>query len=214
MSYSGSTHHTHHAQPPRGRTAAKTASPESGITRQKVLVIGALIAVAFFVAYSYASAKTTAEGLGYTSDNAAYAAAGGPSAGGAAGAGGCCGSGGAAAGGSAAGSPVGGGGCCGGGGGAPIEGSTVVAGGVQKISVDTSQGSFNPNVIRAKAGVPIEIDFSQAPGGCLSGVVLPDFGVRENLTDGAKTVKLPALSPGEYNFFCQMQMVSAKIVVQ
>jgi plastocyanin domain-containing protein len=82
------------------------------------------------------------------------------------------------------------------------------------VDVDTSQGSFSPNVIKAKAGVPIEINFSQAPGGCLSGVSFPDFNIDEDLTSGPKTVTLPALEKGEYSFFCQMQMVSATIVVE
>ncbi len=108
---------------------------------------------------------------------------------------------------------VAGAGCCGGGGPA-VEGSTVVEGGVQTIAVDTSTGSFSPNVIRAKAGVPIELAFSQAPGGCLSGVYFPDFNIDEDLTSGGRTVTLPALEKGEYQFFCQMQMVSATIVVE
>ena len=65
-------------------------------------------------------------------------------------------------------------------------------GGVQKISVDTSQGSFNPSAITAKAGVPIEITFSKSGGGCLSGVVFPQLNINEDLTGGPKTVKIPA----------------------
>lgn len=110
-------------------------------------------------------------------------------------------------------SAAGGGGCCGGGG-APVEGSAVDEGDVQKIAVDTSTGSFNPNVIKVKAGVPVEIAFSQSPGGCLSGVLFPDFNISEDLTAGPKVVKLPALEKGTYTFFCQMQMVSAQIVVE
>lgn len=106
-----------------------------------------------------------------------------------------------------------GGGCCGGGG-APVEGLAVAEGDVQKIAVDTSTGSFTPNVIKVKAGVPVEIAFSQSPGGCLSGVLFPDFNISEDLTAGPKTVKLPALQKGTYTFFCQMQMVSAQIVVE
>lgn len=107
----------------------------------------------------------------------------------------------------------GGGGCCGGGG-APVEGSATVKGDVQTIAVDTSAGSFNPNVIKVKAGVPLEIAFSQSGGGCLSGVTFPDFNISEDLTGGAKTVKLPALEKGTYQFFCQMGMVSAQIVAE
>lgn len=106
-------------------------------------------------------------------------------------------------------------GCCGSGdGGAPVKGSTKVANGVQTINVDTSQGVFNPNVIKVKAGVPVVINFSKSGGGCLSGVYMPDFNVNEDLTSGGKTVKLPAMKKGTYTFYCQMRMVSAQIVAE
>jgi len=176
-----------------GRGVTATASePLSG--RKLVIVLG-LVVGAFLLSYNYASARSGGQG----SSVPGLAAAGG----------GCGMSGGA----SGAGGASGGGGCCGGGGPA-VEAATTVESDVQRIAVDTSAGSFNPNVIKAKAGVPIEIAFSQAPGGCLSGVFFPDFNINEDLTAGGKTVQLPALEKGEYQFFCQMQMVSAKIVVE
>ena len=44
----------------------------------------------------------------------------------------------------------------------PLTGAATVEGGVQKISVDLSPGSYNPNIIQLKAGVPAEITFSQS----------------------------------------------------
>lgn len=176
------------------KTQAVSAAMPS--QRTKLIFFAALVLAAFTLTYGYASARGA--------DPSGGAAGGTGSSGLLAGAGGCQMSGGASG---------AGGGCCGGGGPA-VEGSTTVEGSVQRISVDTSSGSFNPNVIKAKAGVPIEIQFSQAAGGCLSGVYFPQFNINEDLTGGGKTVTLPALDPGEYQFFCQMQMVSAKIVVE
>lgn len=161
---------------------------------KKYMIIAVLVLGAFFASYTFASARQAEQGASPSGTRlvqyqdltqATSASAGG----------GC------------------GGGCCGGGG-APVEGSTTVEGDVQKLYIDTSAGSFNPNVIKAKAGVPLELTFSQAPGGCMSGVMFPDFGISEDLTGGEKTVKLPALDAGEYQFFCQMQMVSAMLVVE
>ena len=180
--------HTHTDQV--AATAIATTSQ-----RTKLIAFAVLVAAAFMLSYSYASAQSN-DSAGDTGTGFLAQAAGG----------GCAMSG-------SGGSGGGGGGCCGGGGPA-VEGATVVEGAVQRIAVDTSTGSFNPNVIKAKAGVPIVIDFSQAPGGCLSGVYFPDFGIDEDLTAGGKTVELPALDPGEYTFYCQMQMVSATIVVE
>ncbi len=105
-----------------------------------------------------------------------------------------------------------GGGCGGGGSGEPIEGATTVEGDVQRISVDTSAG-YDPNVIRARAGVPIEITFSEGYG-CMAQVMSRDLGFYEDLTTGSKTVALPALEAGEYGFSCGMEMVFGTIVVE
>lgn len=165
----------------------------------RFVIVGLLALLAFFGSYSFAISKTR----GGANVNTAFNGAGGTQvANGAAGGagGGCCGG--------------SGGGCGGGGSQTPIEADTTVEGDVQKIKVDASTGSFDPNTINAKAGVPIEIEFSQAPGGCLSAVLFADFGIQEDLTGGGKTIKLPALEAGEYAFSCQMQMVSGKIVVK
>ena len=92
--------------------------------------------------------------------------------------------------------------------------STTVEGNVQKIAVDTSAGSFNPGAIKAKAGIPIEITFSKSSGGCLSGVYFPKFNINEDLSAGPKTVTIPAQQKGQYQFFCQMQMVSGTLTVE
>lgn len=168
--------------------------PQADNRTGSMVIVAGLVFAAFMFSYNYAASQATAAGgsplvpLG-----SAQGAAGG----------GCGMSGGSG----------GGGGCCGGGG-APVEGATTVEGDVQKLTVDTSAGSFNPNIIKAKAGVPVELTFTQAPGGCLSGVMFPDFQVQEDLTSGEKTVKLPALEAGEYQFFCQMQMISGTLVVE
>lgn len=105
--------------------------------------------------------------------------------------------------------------CCGGSGtGEKIEGAAVVENGVQKITVDTSNG-YNPNTIKLTAGIPAEITFKQASG-CLGQVQSKDFGFYEDLTTGDKTVRIEAdkLQPGEYSFSCGMQMQFGTIVVE
>jgi hypothetical protein len=94
-----------------------------------------------------------------------------------------------------------------------VEGTAVLAGAVQTINVDLSTGTYNPNVIVLKAGVPAEITFGQSSG-CTGQVMSKDLGFFEDLTTGAKTVKIPALDAGEYTFSCGMQMVFGKIVVK
>ncbi|MDO8964918.1 MAG: cupredoxin domain-containing protein [Coriobacteriia bacterium] len=96
--------------------------------------------------------------------------------------------------------------------GAPT-GAATVEGGVQRISVDVSQGFYDPTILTVKSGVPVEIVFGQGQG-CLASVLFPDFGVDQDLTNGGATVKLPAMKPGEYVFSCGMRMVFGKVVAR
>jgi plastocyanin len=166
-------------------------TPKKAPDTTRYLIVAALVAVAFFGAYRYASASNSRGASGVA--QAAGLAGAVPAAGGAAG---------------------GGGGCCGGGGAAaaPVTGAAKVEGGVQKISVDVAR-TYNPNVIQLKAGVPAEITFSQAQG-CTAIVQSSDLGFNEDLSSGPKTVKLKGLSAGTYNFACGMNMVRGTIVVQ
>jgi plastocyanin len=129
----------------------------------------------------------------------------------------CCGGGSGASGASASGASASGGGCCGSGTQAPPSAaepkSATVTGGVQKISVDVSKGYYDPASIVLKAGVPAEITFSQGSG-CTGQVVSEDLNFSEDISAGAKTVKLPALTAGQYTFHCGMNMVSGTITVQ
>lgn len=159
----------------------------------RYLIVAALVALSFFGAYRYASASN-AQGTANVAQAAGLGGVVPAVLGGAGAAGGA------------------GGGCCGGGGGAEVKGAAKVEGGVQKISVDASQG-YNPNTLELKAGVPAEITFSQS-GGCTAVVQSSDLGFSEDLTSGPKTVKLDGLSAGTYNFACGMDMVRGTIVVQ
>jgi len=94
-----------------------------------------------------------------------------------------------------------------------IEGAaTLGADGVQRISVDVSTG-FDPNLIKLAAGVPAEITFGQGAG-CFAEVMSRDLGFFQDLTSGPKTINLPALEPGTYEFACGMEMVFGSIVVE
>ena len=179
-------------------------------------VIAAVAGVAFLASYRYAVAAgpDAQTALAATSSgNAVVTGGGGCCGGGAKGAGAATGA--AAGSGAVAGAPArGGGGCCGGGAKGPaVTKSASVAGNVQKITVDLSKGYYDPSTIELKAGVPAEITFGQGSG-CLGQVQSQQLGFFEDLTSGAKTVQVPALQAGTYQFTCGMGMVSGSIVVK
>ena len=163
---------------------------ENSTTILRYILIAGLVVVVFLVSYNLAAARSATPSPGATglaptgSQSGATADASGA---------GCA--------------------CCSNtGSGESVEGQTVLDGDVQRISVDASAG-YNPNVIRAKAGVPLEITFSEGFG-CMAEVISADLGFAEDLTTGPKTVSIPALGAGEYGFSCGMEMVFGTIVVE
>ena len=92
-------------------------------------------------------------------------------------------------------------------------GQATAAGSVQKISVDGSKGYYDPSTIELEAGTPAEITFGQGSG-CMAQVQSQQLNFFEDLSSGAKTVKIAALQPGTYTFTCGMGMVSGTIVVK
>lgn len=191
-------------------------SEPSRITKA-VMVVAAAV-VAFYFAYSYAAyLKAPSASLAYGSG------AGNPQAGNAAysngsyGGGSCCGTGSYGAGSTQANGAVGApGGCCGGGSGGPqITKETRVSGDRQYVDMVVN-GGWNPNVIKAKAGLPLTINLDvQQAGGCISALVFPQLNINVPLQSGTKTaVEIPPLNPGTYGFSCQMGMVNGQLVVE
>ena len=170
---------------------ATSTGTNNNMTTVRYVLIAALIAVVFAVTYSIAASRSKPV---YTGTPVAGGLQQGTP-------------------GAASGSSGSGDACCqGSGSGKSVEGRTTVENGVQRISVDTS-GGYSPNIIRAAAGIPLEVTFAEGYG-CMAEVVSADLGFSEDLTTGPKTIKIPALDKGEYGFSCGMQMVFGTIVVE
>ena len=96
---------------------------------------------------------------------------------------------------------------------APSTATIDASGKVQKAAVDTSSGAFAPTTITLKAGIPTEIAFGAAAS-CITEVIFAELGVKQDLTAGPATVKLPALKPGTYAFDCPMGHQEGSLIVQ
>jgi P-type Cu+ transporter len=78
------------------------------------------------------------------------------------------------------------------------------------------KGGYSPNLIRARAGVPLRLVFDrQEAGDCTSRVVFPDLGVSRSLAPFARTaVEFVPEQEGEFGFACGMNMVHGTLVVE
>ena len=170
----------------------QTSSEVTYVTsvRTKYIIVGIIVVLSFFAAYGFASVRSGGQDIASAQGQSVYPAVNG----------------------GAYAEGEGEGGCCCGGDSEPIEASTVMAGDIQTIDIN-ADGSFDPNIINATAGVPIELRIGQGSG-CMAEFMFPEFDVFEDLTQGGAVVQLPALQPGEYSFSCGMEMVFGTLVVQ
>lgn len=84
-------------------------------------------------------------------------------------------------------------------------------GSVQRISVTDDHG-FDPSLITAKSGVPLEITFG--PGTeCRISIFIPALNISQDISQGG-VVSLPALDPGTYEIQCSGAAAEASIIVQ
>ena len=187
------------------------ASAQAGT---RYLLVALVLLVAFLGAYAYAtSVRGSTANAAFASGTAQGQAglAGGATSGVA---GSCCGGGTGAGAGTASGATGAAGGCCGTGGSQKsVKGTATVSGGLQKVTVDLTTGSYSPNDITAKAGVPIELTFKGPASGCNGYVQSQQLGFSQDVSNGG-TIKLPALQPGTYTWACSMNMYRAQIVVK
>jgi hypothetical protein len=88
-----------------------------------------------------------------------------------------------------------------------------VVGGVQKFAIDTASSKFVPNVITAKAGVPLEIAFGPGGNACSASATFEFANIKQDTAAGG-TVKLPALQAGTYEWIADCGDTGGTITVE
>ncbi|MBF6301556.1 cadmium-translocating P-type ATPase [Nocardia amamiensis] len=90
-----------------------------------------------------------------------------------------------------------------------------VADGVQRIEV-TVRGGYQPEVIRVRQNVPLELVFNRREtGDCTARVVFPDIGVSAALPAFSRTtVRIQPTRSGRFGFACGMNMIHGTLVVE
>ncbi|MFE0090450.1 heavy metal translocating P-type ATPase [Streptomyces sp. NPDC058991] len=88
-------------------------------------------------------------------------------------------------------------------------------GGFQEIGI-TVKGSYAPDLIRVRQGVPVRMVFDrQEAGDCTSRVLFPDFRLAASLPAFATTVvEFTPDRPGRFGFVCGMSMVHGTLLVE
>ena len=88
--------------------------------------------------------------------------------------------------------------------------------GEKGIIITVENGTYSPSRISVVAGSPVEINFlrkDQSP--CSETLLIPDLQISDVLPQNKlKTIYLPAMEAGTYDFHCQMQMYRGQITVQ
>jgi heme/copper-type cytochrome/quinol oxidase subunit 2 len=97
-----------------------------------------------------------------------------------------------------------------------IDADAVVKDGLQTADILISQSRYTPNVIRAKEGIPLRLNFrADETAGCARDVVFPDFSIRKIVPEGSTTtIELNFDRAGTYPFRCSMDMARGKVVVE
>lgn len=88
--------------------------------------------------------------------------------------------------------------------------------GEEDLVIVVENGTYTPSRIRVPAGQPVELKFLRKDASpCSETLLIPELQFSDTLpVNKVKAVSLPALSRGEYDFHCQMQMYRGQITVQ
>jgi plastocyanin domain-containing protein len=93
--------------------------------------------------------------------------------------------------------------------------ATLQPGGVQRVDI-LVQGGYLPDRIEVVAGRPVQLNFMRRETNpCSEQVILPDFGIVQNLPiDQPTSIMFTPKSPGEYPFHCAMNMLRGLLIVK
>ncbi len=97
------------------------------------------------------------------------------------------------------------------------EGSAArTAEGAQVLALAVEGGEYVPNLVHARAGVPLRLRVEvRDRHGCATRILVPELGVDLALQPGATAEALvPPAPPGKYVFTCGKKMVKGVLVLE
>lgn len=92
---------------------------------------------------------------------------------------------------------------------------TSLKNGRQQISMDvTSRGTYEPNVLTVKQGIPVDWTINGADFlGCANSLILPTFGVSVPIKTGKNIVQFTPTKTGKFTYSCSMGMIRGTMIV-
>lgn len=87
---------------------------------------------------------------------------------------------------------------------------------VENITVIVNNGVYQPSRIKISADKKAILQFVRKDSSpCAATVIFPEFEISEELLlDVNKSIELPPMSSGEYQFHCPMRMYSGTLIVE
>ncbi|MBT4857454.1 hypothetical protein HON52_04695 [Candidatus Uhrbacteria bacterium] len=91
----------------------------------------------------------------------------------------------------------------------------VLVDGRQQIEMDmTSRGRYSPSTLTVQEGIPVDWTINGDDYmGCGDTLILPAFGVNENLRTGKNLVQFTPTETGRFTFSCSMGMIRGTMIV-
>ena len=85
---------------------------------------------------------------------------------------------------------------------------SVIKGDVQQVTIEVQNTSYNPNYIRVKKGIPVELTLkSNGVYSCALSFVFQEYGIRTALqSTDVKTFNFTPVNTGKYQYSCSMGM--------
>lgn len=79
----------------------------------------------------------------------------------------------------------------------------------------TSAGTYEPDVLRVRAGVPVKWQvYGSDFMGCAKTLVMPKMNIKKNLSPGLNEIRFTPPTRGTYAFSCSMGMVRGTMIVE
>lgn len=95
-----------------------------------------------------------------------------------------------------------------------VSGNSINSGEIQKVIISMNNNwEYSPNVIRVKAGVPVELSLDSSVKGCFRDLIIPELKLKKYLVSPSDTLVFTP-EKGSYVFACSMYMGKGKIIAE